>query len=80
MADDDIHVAIEGLVAEEHALWEAEGAGNATDADRERLKKIKVELDRYWDLLRQRRAQAEFGLDPDSAELRSAETVERYQQ
>jgi hypothetical protein len=74
MADDDVHAAIEGLVAEEHALWEAEGAGTATDADRERLAKIKVELDRYWDLLRRRRA------NPNAEGLRSEETVERYLQ
>ena len=74
MAEDDIHVAIEGLVAEEHALWEAEAAGTAGDADRERLKKIKVELDRYWDLLRRRRA------NPSADGLRSEETVENYLQ
>lgn len=74
MADDDIHAAIEELVAEEHALWEAEGAGSATDADRERLRRIKVELDRYWDLLRRRRA------NPSADGLRGEDTVERYLQ
>jgi hypothetical protein len=74
MADDDIHAAIEGLVAEEHALWEAESAGTASDNDRERLKKIKVELDRYWDLMRRRRA------NPNADELRSEDTVENYLQ
>lgn len=74
MADDDVHAAIEGLVAEEHALWEAEGAGTASDADRERLRKIQVELDRYWDLLRRRRA------NPNADGLRSEETVEHYLQ
>ena len=74
MAEDDVHSAIEGLVAEEHALWEAEAAGNGTDADRERLAKIKIELDRYWDLLRRRRA------NPNADGLRSEETVENYLQ
>ncbi len=38
-----------------------------TDDDRDRLAKIKVELDQCWDLLRQRRALREFGRDPDQA-------------
>jgi hypothetical protein len=44
------------------------------------LREVEVELDRCWDLLRQRRAQEEFGRDPNDAEVRSAETVEHYQQ
>ena len=39
-----------------------------------------VELDKYWDLLRQRRARERAGLDPDDASLRDADTVERYLQ
>jgi hypothetical protein len=77
---DDVHDTIEQLVAEEHALWDAEAAGNATEADRDRLAKIKVDLDRYWDLLRRRRAAAAAGQSTDSVELRSAETVESYEQ
>ena len=71
---DTIHDHIEALVAEEHALWEAEAAGNASEADRDRLAKIKIELDRYWDLFRRRRA------TPNADELRSEETVENYLQ
>ena len=44
------------------------------------LERIKVELDKYWDLLRQRRARERAGLDPDDASLRDADTVERYLQ
>lgn len=77
---DDVHDAIEALVAEEHALWEAESAGNASPADRDRLAQIKVNLDRYWDLLRRRRATARAGGNPESVELRSEETVENYLQ
>jgi Protein of unknown function (DUF2630) len=40
---------------------------------------VKVELDRYWDLLRQRRAHEEFGLDPDNTDLRDESTVEGYE-
>ena len=80
MNDDQIHGSIEQLVAEEHDLWQREGDGTATESDRERLKAIAVSLDQCWDLLRQRRARRSAGLDPDSAEERSARVVENYDQ
>jgi uncharacterized protein DUF2630 len=80
MEDGVIHESIEQLVAEEHELWEREAAGRATDADRQRLGEVKVSLDRCWDLLRQRRALEEFGMDPGVAAVRSEETVEGYEQ
>jgi hypothetical protein len=81
MDDGDVQNHIEALVAEEHRLYAAaESRGHETAEDRARLAEIRVQLDRYWDLLRQRRAQREFGLDPGSAEMRSGDVVERYQQ
>ena len=80
MDDSQIHANIERLVAEEHELWQAEGAGRAGEADRQRLEELKVSLDQCWDLLRQRNALREAGLDPDAAAPRSAEVVEGYQQ
>ena len=80
MNDDQIHGSIEQLVAEEHDLWQRESSGNATDSDRERLKAVQVQLDTCWDLLRQRRARREAGLNPDAAEERPADVVEGYQQ
>jgi hypothetical protein len=80
MDDGQVHGQIEQLVAEEHALWEREAAGTATDADRRRLEQIKVSLDQSWDLLRQRRALREAGKDVDGTELRREEVVEHYQQ
>jgi hypothetical protein len=80
MEDQQIHSGIERLVAEEHELWERESAGAATEADRRRLDEVKVRLDQCWDLLRQRRALREAGLNPDAAESRSADVVEHYQQ
>ena len=62
---EDAHTHIEALVAEEHSLWEHEAQGTASENDRRRLEEIKVELDRYWDLLRRRRAEAAAGGDPD---------------
>jgi len=80
MDDLEIHGTIEQLVAEEHELWEREAAGNATDADRRRLQQLKVSLDQSWDLLRQRRALREAGGDPDAADVRQPDVVERYEQ
>ncbi|HZO34803.1 MAG TPA: DUF2630 family protein [Gaiellaceae bacterium] len=80
MNDPQIHESIEQLVSEEHELWERESSGNATDDDRRRLQQVKVSLDQCWDLLRQRRALRTAGLDPDSAEERPPDVVERYWQ
>ena len=80
MDDSQIHSSIERLVAEEHELWQAEGAGQAGETERARLGELKVALDQCWDLLRQRQALREAGLDPDSASARPPEIVERYQQ
>jgi hypothetical protein len=78
--DPQIHGAIDRMVAEEHELWQRESAGGASDADRQRLEVLRVSLDQCWDLLRQRRARREAGQNPDGAELRPADIVERYQQ
>ena len=80
MDDPRIHATIEDLVAEEHELWQRESAGTASDDDRRRLEEVKVSLDQCWDLLRQRRALREAGLDPDTAAARSPDVVEGYQQ
>ena len=44
----------------------------------ERLRAVEIELDRCWDLLRQRRALRNAGGDPEDAHVRDADTVERY--
>jgi hypothetical protein len=76
MDDQTVSDHIEALVAEEHRLLE----GDPGDPERrERLEAVRVELDRYWDLLRQRRGHEEFGLDPDDTSLRDADTVEGYE-
>lgn len=78
MNDQQLHQQIEGLVAEEHSLFEK--GGTVSPDERRRLDDINVQLDRLWDLLRQRRAREEFGQDPGVAHERSAETVEKYLQ
>ncbi len=81
MDDPTIHQHIEELVAEEHRLLElAEEEAGLSREQHVRLDAVRIELDRYWDLLRQRRALREAGLDPEGAQLRSADTVEHYEQ
>ena len=80
MEDSEVLGQIDKLVAEEQHLFEREGHGQLEPGDHARLAEIKVSLDRCWDLLRQRRAKREFGLDPDDAAARSEETVEHYRQ
>jgi len=84
MSDESIAAHIERLVSEEHELRRREQDDSKDaeqlEADQERLRSVEVELDRCWDLLRQRRAREEFGQDPDEAAVRDADTVERYLQ
>jgi Protein of unknown function (DUF2630) len=84
MSDARIADRIERLVAEEHDLRTREQAerddGDALAADRVRLSELEVELDRCWDLLRQRRALRSAGADPEAASARDATTVEGYLQ
>jgi Protein of unknown function (DUF2630) len=84
MSDENIATRIERLVAEEHELLGREQSDRtdvgSLDNDRDRLDAVKVELDRCWDLLRQRRALRDAGADPEDAHVRDANTVERYLQ
>jgi hypothetical protein len=84
MDDTSVLTRIEALIAEEHALQRQEGEDahdvGALDRDRGRLADVNVELDRCWDLLRQRRARRSAGEDPDAAQARPADTVEHYLQ
>ena len=80
MADDEVHGVIERLVQEEHRLLDKEAARESDDQDRARLEEVRVQLDRYWDLLRQHRAERAAGRDPGEASLRDAGTVEGYEQ
>jgi Protein of unknown function (DUF2630) len=78
--DSRVQNHIEALVAEEHKLLsEREREGAHSPERHERLEAVRVELDRYWDLLRQRRAHEEFGLDPENTSIRNEGTVESYE-
>jgi PleD family two-component response regulator len=80
MDDRQIHETIEQLVAEEHRLWEQRTGSEHSEADARKLAELKVALDTCWDLLRQRRALQEQGLDPSAAHAREESVVEGYEQ
>jgi hypothetical protein len=75
--DQSVLSHIDSLVKEEERLY---ARGELSDRDTARLAKIKVELDQYWDLLRQRRALEEFGENPKEAKIRDPKIVEGYEQ
>jgi hypothetical protein len=78
MDDQTVFHRINELASEEHEIWNKESRGDATDADRERLRRIQVTLDQCWDLLHQRQARRAAGLNPDEAQVRDEKTVEGY--
>lgn len=80
MDDASLREQIEKLVGEEHELLEKGEGGGPDEARHARLTELKVELDRCWDLLRQRKSHEQYGLDPDETSVRDSKTVEGYEQ
>ncbi|MET8808220.1 DUF2630 family protein [Streptomyces sp. NPDC004546] len=78
--DQRILSRISEMVEDERRL-RAELASGRIDSsvEQQRLGQLERELDQCWDLLRQRRAKAEFGENPDEAQVRPAGQVEDYQ-
>ncbi|MPZ79850.1 MAG: DUF2630 family protein [Actinophytocola sp.] len=74
MNDKEISSRIDELIDEEHKLE------RGSEPDARRLKALEVELDRCWDLLRQRHARRSAGENPNDAEVRPADVVEGYLQ
>jgi Protein of unknown function (DUF2630). len=73
--DKSILQHITELVEEENRL---RADTQAPDQNRARIEELEVQLDQCWDLLRQRRARREFGQNPDDAQVRDKDTVEKY--
>ena len=71
---------ISELADEEHRIRERESEGSATPEDRERLREVERLLDQCWDLLRQRRARRDAGLDPAEARVRDPGVIGSYRQ
>jgi hypothetical protein len=80
MDDLDVVRRINELADEEHRLRRAHAGSPLNENDLERMRAVEVALDQCWDLLRQRSARRDAGLDPNDAAARSEETVEGYEQ
>ncbi len=80
MDDKQIVERISELAAEEQRLEEAHVGEGLSDDELARKRDLEVTLDQLWDTLRQRRAKRHAGQDPESAQPRSADTVEGYLQ
>jgi len=77
--DQDTLARIHDLVAQEKALRDQLQQGAVTESEEhERLRRVEIELDQCWDLLRQRRALRETGGDPREATVRPPDEVEGY--
>ena len=78
-ADNAALARIHDLVAEEKTLRAQLQHGDiSASEEHERLRRIEIELDQCWDLLRQRRALRETGGDPSGATVRPPDEVEGY--
>ncbi len=80
MDDTEIMQRIKTLVDQEHELLKMEEEGKLQGDQRDRAQSLEVSLDQCWDLLRQRRARRNAGLNPDDATARDPGIVEHYQQ
>ena len=78
MDDSDVLSRINSLAQEEHDLFQRAAHETLSEAEHQRLRELEVQLDQCWDLLHQRRARRNAGLDPDDATIRDPDTVEGY--
>jgi hypothetical protein len=77
--DSETLARIRNLVAEEKDLRAQLLHRDITESEEhDRLRRVEIELDQCWDLLRQRRALRETGGDPGEATVRPGEQVEGY--
>src|SRR6478736_3238995 len=70
---------IDELVKEEERLLHSHEQAGLSEQEHARLEEIRVQLDRFWDLLSQRRSREQYELDPDDASIRDEGTVEGYE-
>jgi len=78
MDDQQVLDRIDELVREEEALLHRHEGEGLDDDEHARLEELKVQLDKAWDYLRQRRALRRYGENPDDASMRDGGTVEEY--
>ncbi len=80
MDDQELLHRIQTLVDEEHKLMQLKEDGELEGDQHARMQALEVNLDQCWDLLRQRRARRNAGLNPEEAQVRPEGIVEHYQQ
>jgi hypothetical protein len=80
MDDQQVLERIDKLVQEEEALLHRHEGEGLDDDEHARLEELRVQLDKAYDYLRQRRALRHSGQDPDDASMRDGGTVETYEQ
>lgn len=78
MDDEQVLDRINELVAEEEQLLHRHEGEGLSSEDHARMEELKVQLDKTWDYLRQRRSLRESGDNPDDASYRDGGTVEDY--
>jgi Protein of unknown function (DUF2630) len=80
MDDQQVLDRIDKLVQEEEALLHRHEGEGLDDDEHARLDELRVQLDKAYDYLRQRRALRHSGQDPEDASMRDGGTVETYEQ
>jgi hypothetical protein len=78
MDDQEVLNRIDELVQEEERLLHQHEGDGLSSEDHARMEELKVQLDKAWDYLRQRRALRQYGENPDEASVRDGGTVEGY--
>ncbi|HEY1855076.1 MAG TPA: DUF2630 family protein [Solirubrobacterales bacterium] len=78
MDDQQVLNRIDELVREEEELLHRHEADGLDSEEKARMEELRVQLDKAWDYLRQRRALRQYGEDPDHASMRDGGTVEDY--
>ena len=79
MDAEEIQHRIQQLVEREQSLRDTDPATDPETHAGE-LRRVQEQLDQCWDLLRQRRARLDAGLNPDEAQARPVDEVEGYRQ
>lgn len=80
MDDQQVLDRIDQLVKEEEDLLHRHEGEGLDDDEHARLDQLRVQLDKAYDYLRQRRSLREAGQNPDEASMRDGGTVEDYEQ
>lgn len=80
MDDQQVLDRIDRLVKEEEELLHRHEGEGLDDDEHARLDELRVQLDKAYDYLRQRRSLREAGDDPDDASMRDGGTAEGYEQ